>query len=52
MSQEYTQYIVEHKANVEKAYRWLVDHNIFEDCEFPVNIILFFYFHIILYLLH
>ena len=39
MSQAYTQYIVEHKANVEKAYRWLVDHNIFEDCEFPVNII-------------
>ena len=28
MSQEYTQYIIEHKANVEKAYRWLVDHKI------------------------
>ena len=39
MSVEYTQYIVEHKANVEKAYRWIQDHNIFEDCEFPVNII-------------
>ena len=39
MSQAYTQYIDEHKANVEKAYRWLVDHNIFEDREIPVNII-------------
>ena len=39
MSQEYTQYIVEHKANVEKAFRWIVDHNIFENCEIPVNII-------------
>ena len=39
MSQEYTQYIVEHKANVEKAYRWIIDHNIFEDCEIPVNIV-------------
>lgn len=39
MSAEYTQYIVEHKANVEKAYRWIVDHNIFENCEIPVNII-------------
>jgi hypothetical protein len=39
MSAEYTQYIVEHKANVEKAYRWIQDHNIFEDCEFPVHIL-------------
>ena len=39
MSQEYTQYIVEHKANVEKAFRWIMDHNIFEDCEIPVNIL-------------
>ena len=30
MSQEYTQYIIEHKANVEKAYRWLFDHNILD----------------------
>lgn len=30
MSQEYTNYIQEHKANVEKAYHWLVDHNIIE----------------------
>jgi len=39
MSQEYTQYIVEHKANVEKAFRWIVDHDIFEDCEIPVNVV-------------
>jgi hypothetical protein len=39
MSAEYTQYIVEHKANVEKAYKWLIDHNIFENCELPVNIV-------------
>lgn len=30
MSAEYTQYIVEHKANVEKAYHWLFDHNILD----------------------
>jgi hypothetical protein len=30
MSAEYTQYIVEHKANVEKAYRWLFSHNILD----------------------
>lgn len=30
MSQEYTNYIQEHKNNVEKAYHWLVDHNIIE----------------------
>lgn len=39
MSQEYTQYIVEHKANVEKAFRWIIDHDIFEDCEIPVNVV-------------
>lgn len=39
MSQEYTQYIIEHKANVEKAYRWIIDHNIFPDCEIPVNVL-------------
>ena len=39
MSQEYTQYIIEHKANVEKAFKWLVDHNIFENFTVPVNII-------------
>ena len=30
MSQEYTNYIQEHKANVEKAYHWLVEHRIIE----------------------
>ncbi len=30
MSQEYTNYIQEHKSNVEKAYHWLVDHNIID----------------------
>ena len=30
MSQEYTQYIIEHKSNVEKAYHWLFDHNILD----------------------
>lgn len=30
MSQEYTQYIIEHKKNVEKAYHWLVDHGILD----------------------
>lgn len=39
MSQKYTQYIVEHKANVEKAFRWIIDHDIFEDCEIPVNVV-------------
>ncbi len=39
MSQNYTQYIVEHKANVEKAFRWIMDHNIFPDCEIPVNVL-------------
>ena len=39
MSQDYTQYIVEHKANVEKAFRWIMDHNIFPDCEIPVNVL-------------
>ena len=39
MSAEYTQYIVEHKDNVEKAFRWIIDHNIIEDCAIPVNIV-------------
>ena len=30
MSQEYTQYIIEHKKNVEKAYHWLIDHGILD----------------------
>ena len=30
MSKEYTQYIIDHKANVEKAYHWLIDHNILD----------------------
>lgn len=28
MSTAYTQYVVDHCANVEKAYQWLVDHKI------------------------
>jgi len=31
MSQEYTQYIVDHRTNVQKAYMWLVEHNLIED---------------------
>ena len=31
MSKAYTQYIVEHCANVKKAYEWLVDHKIIKD---------------------
>jgi hypothetical protein len=31
MSKAYTQYIVEHCANVKKAYDWLVDHKIISD---------------------
>lgn len=38
MSKEYTQYITEHKANVEKAFNWIKDHNIFENTEIPMNI--------------
>ena len=30
MSQEYTQYIIEHKRNVEHAYHWLIDHGILD----------------------
>lgn len=30
MSREYTKYILEHKNNVEKAYCWLVNHNIIQ----------------------
>ena len=30
MSKEYTQYIIEHKKNVEKAYHWLIDHGILD----------------------
>lgn len=31
MSEEYNQYIKEHKDNVFKAYRWLVEHRIVKD---------------------
>ena len=30
MSQEYTQYIIEHKRNVEHAYHWLIDRGILD----------------------
>ena len=28
MSKDYTNYIIEHRDNVLKAYQWLVDHKI------------------------
>ena len=31
MSIAYTEYIVEHKENVRKAYDWLKNHNIIKD---------------------
>ena len=42
MSQEYTNYIVEHKSNVQKAHQWLLDHIMdVVDQEFPpVNILM------------
>ena len=30
MSQEYTNYITEHVANVQKAFQWLLDHDIID----------------------
>ena len=31
MSQEYTQYIIDHRTNVQKAYLWLCEHGLIKD---------------------
>ena len=39
MSRKYDEYLQEHISNVERAFLWLVDHNIIDEADVPPNAI-------------